>query len=231
VLPFPTVLRAVAPVDLVSGKEVPGARLDYHDEIVRDCSWHPTQNTIVTTSFDGSVVQCVTSEEVVNPEPYSAAPSSPPPSTAPSCSAPLQLNTLRCRHCVRSVFCERQVVVAATRECTAAGVGDGHLCCCVLCGVERQSLVKKNSMHTTATPASTCPAGGRRSRLSTRTQPRSAADAAGDTSSRRVQQRVQQKSTAIDSLQRLSMPVLWLCCFGSCRAVALDPTLSWYQLS
>jgi hypothetical protein len=49
------------PADLVSGKEVPGARLDYHDEIVRDCSWHPTQNTIVTTSFDGSVVQCVPS--------------------------------------------------------------------------------------------------------------------------------------------------------------------------
>ena len=65
-LPVPSVLRAVAPADLVSGKEVPGARLDYHDEIVRDCSWHPTQNTIVTTSFDGSVVQCVLSYRVLS---------------------------------------------------------------------------------------------------------------------------------------------------------------------
>lgn len=43
--------------DLVSGKEIKDARLSYHEEIVRDCSWHPTQPTLVTTSFDGSVVQ------------------------------------------------------------------------------------------------------------------------------------------------------------------------------
>ena len=146
--------------DLVSGKEVPGARLDYHDEIVRDCSWHPTQNTIVTTSFDGSVVQCV-----------------------------LQLHTLTSwsSSAVSGQFL-MSARVAANRECTATASGDASPCLCVVCIVKRQS-----SMHTTATPPTACPAGGTRSHLSTRTQPRSAAGVAGE----------QQKS-----LQRLSMPVL-----------------------
>ena len=33
--------------DIVSGKEV--AKLAYHREIVRDCSWHPTQPLLATT--------------------------------------------------------------------------------------------------------------------------------------------------------------------------------------
>ena len=32
-------------------------QLRYHHEIVRDLSWHPTEPLLLTTSFDGSVVQ------------------------------------------------------------------------------------------------------------------------------------------------------------------------------
>ncbi len=32
-------------------------KLRYHHEIVRDLSWHPTEPMLVTTSFDGTVVQ------------------------------------------------------------------------------------------------------------------------------------------------------------------------------
>lgn len=34
------------------------SRLAYHQEIVRDCSWHPTQPSLVTASFDGTIVRC-----------------------------------------------------------------------------------------------------------------------------------------------------------------------------
>lgn len=40
--------------NIVSGEVV--GELKYHREVVRDCSWHPTQPLLVTTSFDGSVV-------------------------------------------------------------------------------------------------------------------------------------------------------------------------------
>jgi WD repeat-containing protein 23 len=43
-----------ARADIVSGKEV--AALAYHREIVRDCSWHPTQPMLATVSWDGSIV-------------------------------------------------------------------------------------------------------------------------------------------------------------------------------
>lgn len=41
--------------DIVSGKVVD--KLRYHHEIVRDLSWHPSEPMLVTTSFDGTVVQ------------------------------------------------------------------------------------------------------------------------------------------------------------------------------
>jgi WD repeat-containing protein 23 len=41
--------------DIVTGKAVD--RLRYHHEIVRDLSWHPFEPMLVTTSFDGTVVQ------------------------------------------------------------------------------------------------------------------------------------------------------------------------------
>ncbi|CAL8463196.1 g2730 [Coccomyxa elongata] len=41
--------------DIVTGRTVD--QLRYHHEIVRDLSWHPTEPMLVTTSFDGSVVQ------------------------------------------------------------------------------------------------------------------------------------------------------------------------------
>lgn len=170
----PTVCILFIPADLVSGKEVPGARLDYHDEIVRDCSWHPTQNTIVTTSFDGSVVQCVL--QLHTPNSWSSS--------------------------VVSGQCLMSARVAANRECTATAFGDASPCLFVVGIVKRPS-----STRTTATSATACPAGGTRSRLSTRTQLRSAAGAAGE----------QPKS-----LQSLSMPVLCSIvqagCFKRCDA-------------
>jgi len=41
--------------DVVSGDVV--HKLKHHDDIVRDVSWHPTQSTLVTTSFDGTVLE------------------------------------------------------------------------------------------------------------------------------------------------------------------------------
>ncbi len=41
--------------DIVSGKVV--QELRYHREIVRDLAWHPHLPMMVTTAFDGSVVQ------------------------------------------------------------------------------------------------------------------------------------------------------------------------------
>ena len=41
--------------DVVTGRVV--ERLCYHSEIVRDLSWHPTQPLLVSTSFDGSLIQ------------------------------------------------------------------------------------------------------------------------------------------------------------------------------
>lgn len=41
--------------DAVSGQEV--ERLEYHGDIVRDCSWHPFLPIITSVSFDGTVVQ------------------------------------------------------------------------------------------------------------------------------------------------------------------------------
>ncbi len=41
--------------DIVTGRTVD--QLRYHHEIVRDLSWHPTEPMLVTTSFDGSMVQ------------------------------------------------------------------------------------------------------------------------------------------------------------------------------
>lgn len=32
-------------------------KLQYHTEVVRDCHWHPYLPMLVTTSFDGSVVE------------------------------------------------------------------------------------------------------------------------------------------------------------------------------
>jgi hypothetical protein len=121
-----------------------------------------THNTIVTTSFDGSVVQCVLQLHTAN-------------SWSSSAVSGQFLMSAR---------------AAATRECAATAFGDASPCLVVVCIVKRQS-----SMHTTATSATACPPGGTRSRLSTRTQLRSAAGVAGE----------QQKS-----LQRLSMPLL--CC-------------------
>jgi len=40
--------------NIVSGEVI--GELKYHREVVRDCSWHPTQPLLATTSFDGSVV-------------------------------------------------------------------------------------------------------------------------------------------------------------------------------
>jgi hypothetical protein len=33
------------------------AVLDYHEHVVRDCSWHPTKPLLCSVSWDGSVVQ------------------------------------------------------------------------------------------------------------------------------------------------------------------------------
>ncbi len=41
--------------DIVTGK--PAQELRYHKEIVRDLSWHPYLPMMVTSAFDGSVVQ------------------------------------------------------------------------------------------------------------------------------------------------------------------------------
>ena len=41
--------------DIVTGK--PAQELRYHREIVRDLSWHPYLPMMVTSAFDGSVVQ------------------------------------------------------------------------------------------------------------------------------------------------------------------------------
>ncbi|KAF3958724.1 hypothetical protein CMV_016396 [Castanea mollissima] len=41
--------------DLVSGAQV--ARLDYHDEPVRDCNWHPVYPMIISSSWDGDIVK------------------------------------------------------------------------------------------------------------------------------------------------------------------------------
>ena len=41
--------------DIVTGKAV--QELHYHREIVRDLSWHPHLPMMVTSAFDGSVVQ------------------------------------------------------------------------------------------------------------------------------------------------------------------------------
>ncbi|KAL6970338.1 L14B [Sarracenia purpurea var. burkii] len=41
--------------DLVSGAQV--ARLDYHEDPVRDCSWHPFHPTLVSSSWDGVIAQ------------------------------------------------------------------------------------------------------------------------------------------------------------------------------
>lgn len=46
---------AVVIWDMVSGEIV--SKLQHHEDIVRDVSWHPTQPTIVSTSFDGTVQQ------------------------------------------------------------------------------------------------------------------------------------------------------------------------------
>jgi WD repeat-containing protein 23 len=40
---------------VVTGRVV--ERLRYHSEIVRDLSWHPTLPLLVTTSFDGTLIQ------------------------------------------------------------------------------------------------------------------------------------------------------------------------------
>ena len=42
-------------VDIVTGKIA--SKLEYHREVVRDCHWHPHLPMLVTTSFDGSVVE------------------------------------------------------------------------------------------------------------------------------------------------------------------------------
>lgn len=41
--------------DLVSGAQV--ARLKHHKSVVRDCSWHPTQPMLVSSSWDGELVR------------------------------------------------------------------------------------------------------------------------------------------------------------------------------
>ncbi|CAL5415855.1 LEC14B homolog [Camellia sinensis] len=41
--------------DLVSGAQV--AKLDYHEDPVRDCSWHPFYPMIVSSSWDGAIAQ------------------------------------------------------------------------------------------------------------------------------------------------------------------------------
>ncbi|KAA8527513.1 hypothetical protein F0562_034772 [Nyssa sinensis] len=41
--------------DLVSGTQV--ARLKYHEDTVRDCSWHPFYPTIVSSSWDGNIAK------------------------------------------------------------------------------------------------------------------------------------------------------------------------------
>ncbi|XP_058076528.1 LEC14B protein-like isoform X2 [Magnolia sinica] len=41
--------------DVVTGAQV--AKLDYHDLTVRDCSWHPTYPMLVSSSWDGMIVQ------------------------------------------------------------------------------------------------------------------------------------------------------------------------------
>ncbi len=41
--------------DLVTGQQV--RRLQYHSNLVRDCSWHPHRPELATVSWDGSVVQ------------------------------------------------------------------------------------------------------------------------------------------------------------------------------
>ncbi len=40
--------------DLVTGQLV--KRLQYHSNVVRDCSWHPNRPELTTVSWDGSVV-------------------------------------------------------------------------------------------------------------------------------------------------------------------------------
>lgn len=48
-------MRGAPCADVVSAKVV--EKLKYHSEIVRDLSWHPYEPMLVTTSFDGSVIQ------------------------------------------------------------------------------------------------------------------------------------------------------------------------------
>ncbi len=52
--------RTMLFADVVTGERV--ERLRYHREIVRDCSWHPYEPMLVTTSFDGAVVKWDTRE-------------------------------------------------------------------------------------------------------------------------------------------------------------------------
>lgn len=47
--------------DVMSSQEI--CRLDYHGDIVRDCSWHPYLPVITSISFDGTVVQWEHSED------------------------------------------------------------------------------------------------------------------------------------------------------------------------
>ena len=174
---------------------MPGARLDYHDEIVRDCSWHPTQNTIVTTSFDGSVVQCVLS--------------------VGACSARVLLPQLSvCSPQARPL----QPSLVLQGLCAGAG----------LYGLTACKPEPQRMLFATCSCEATCcrHAGGRRSRLSTRTQLRSAAGAAGDARSTRVQQRVQQWRIC-----SVSACCVLLFCMLPCWAPPLwRLTLSWHQL-
>lgn len=41
--------------DLVTAEEV--QVLDFHQSIVRDCSWHPYDSTLASVSWDGTIVR------------------------------------------------------------------------------------------------------------------------------------------------------------------------------
>ncbi|KAH9610613.1 hypothetical protein KSS87_009858 [Heliosperma pusillum] len=58
---------AVYIYDLVSGNVV--AKLDNHDDTVRDCSWHPYYPTLVSSSWDTMIVRCEYTGDTKTPSP------------------------------------------------------------------------------------------------------------------------------------------------------------------
>lgn len=98
-----------AGADIVTGKTV--QELRYHREIVRDLSWHPHLPMMVTSAFDGSVVQW-------DPEQVSTAPLS----QASSEQTPPQAAWLSiCQHCSRCKACRAAPFMVWRQQRTMMG--------------------------------------------------------------------------------------------------------------